>query len=411
MKSSARSDFASKQALQLLLLSIRRFHYKGHKTDAGALTFTSLFALVPLLTVTYAMLSMVPALQSSVVDLQQMMVANLMPASGENLLQYLQEFSQQARKLTLIGLVFLLITAFTMLRSIEMYFNKIWQLPSHRSGVQSFLLYWAVLSLGPVLLGAGLLINSYVASLSLWQSNWVPGIGLKWLNLILPYVASLCAFALLYWAVPNCQVKIKHAFIGGASVALCFELGKQLFAALTTAFPSYQLIYGAFAAVPLFLMWLYLSWILVLWGAECVHLMGNWRHYIQQSGADSDLARWQIRWRIIELLYNSQQQSAGLGIEKLLHLQNNEHNLDQELVYLTGQKILLEKDQQYFLIKDLAHIDLQDLIQDLAVNEWQQESLADTGSNISSREQEISQALLELSNTMQGALNKPVQPS
>jgi len=357
------------QVLPLFWMSIKRFQQKGHKTDAGALTFTSLFALVPLLTVTYSMLSMVPALQSSVGDLQNLLLQNLMPATGDNLMQYLNEFSQQARKLTVIGLVFLVITAFTMLRSIEVYFNKIWQLPDNRSGLQSFLLYWAVLSLGPVLLGAGLAVNSYVASLTLWQSDWVPSLGLKWLNVLLPYFASFIAFSLLYWAVPNCSVKVKHAFTGGAIVALCFEIAKRGFAEATTMFPSYQLIYGAFAAVPLFLLWVYVSWTLVLWGAECVHLMGSWRAYRSRKENNKVVPQWRARCQVIEQLH----QDVGQSMDQLhQHLPLAGAALEEAVEHLLQKQILLEKDHEYFLIRDYMTITLESLLADLPVQQWQE---------------------------------------
>lgn len=406
------------QIFPLFWTSIKRFQQKGHKTDAGALTFTSLFALVPLLTVTYSMLSMVPALQSSVGDLQSLLLQNLMPATGDNLMQYLNEFSQQARKLTVIGLVFLVITAFTMLRSIEVYFNKIWQLPDNRNGLQSFLLYWAVLSLGPVLLGAGLAVNSYVASLTMWQSDWVPSLGLKWLNLLLPYFASFIAFSLLYWAVPNCSVKVKHAFTGGAIVALCFEVAKRAFAEATTMFPSYQLIYGAFAAVPLFLLWVYVSWTLVLWGAECVHLMGSWRAYRSHKENNKALPQWRARCQVIEQLHQSQvavkdegshsdlHKSVGMSLDQLhQYLPLAGTALEEAVEHLLQQQILLEKDHHYFLIRDYLTITLESLLADLSVQQWQELE----GEFETNLERKVARSLCELQKAPQQSFAKTLQ--
>ena len=188
--------------IQLLIRAIQRFTLLEHKTHAAALTYTTLFALVPLLTVTYSVLSMIPSLQESRGDIEQLLMGNLVPASGDTLKGYLYQFSQQAQKLTLVGIVFLMITAFMMLRSIENTFNQVWQLKRGRKGVSSFLLYWAILSLGPLILSAGLAVSSYISSLGLWNEDWVPSSGTLALSIVIPYVSSFLAFTLIYWAVP-----------------------------------------------------------------------------------------------------------------------------------------------------------------------------------------------------------------
>lgn len=365
----------SYKGVALLIAAVKRFSALGHKTHAAALTYTTLFALVPLLTVTYAVLSMIPSLQESRGEIERLLMENLVPASGDALTGYLHQFSQQAQKLTVVGIILLVITAFMMLRSIENTFNQVWQLKQGRKGLSSFLLYWGILSLGPLMLSAGLAVSSYIASFSLWHEDWVPTSGMIALGLIIPYFSSFLAFTLIYWAVPNCNVPLRHAAIGGALVALFFEIGQEVFAEATTFFPSYQLIYGAFAAVPLFLMWLYISWLAILLGAEIVYLQGagDWLEKDELAKVDDALGL-----RILVLGYQQQAKGEGMSLSALKNtLQSqsvdkiNYRSLIKTLHYLVNLKLLIEQgDGQYFLIRDLNQYSLYDYLQHIAPKKW-----------------------------------------
>ncbi len=248
----------------------RRFVEDGCMQRASSLTYTTLFAVVPMMTVTYSMLSAVPSLQGVDEQIQKFLFENFVPSTGAAVEEYLHGFSRQARQLTAVGIAILVITAYLMLRSIEGALNAIWRVDSGRRGISGFLLYWAILSLGPLLLGLGFAMTSYIASLKL-ISDTTSFLGIDtWLFRLLPFLLSIAAFCLIYMAVPNRRVPFTHALIGGVFVALLFEVAKGLFALFISLSPSYQLIYGAFAAVPLFLIWIYLSWLIVLLGAELV---------------------------------------------------------------------------------------------------------------------------------------------
>jgi membrane protein len=361
--------------IALLIAAIKRFNSLGHTTDAAALTYTTLFALVPLLTVTYSVLSMIPSLQENRSDIEQLMLGNLVPSSGDALMEYLRQFSQQAQQLTAVGIVLLALTAFMMLRSIENTFNQVWQLKQGRKGLSSFLLYWAILSLGPLMLSAGLAFSSYIASFSLWKEDWVPTYGTLALGLFIPYITSFLAFTLIYWAVPNCNVPLKHAAIGGGVVALFFEIGQEIFAEATTFFPSYQLIYGAFAAVPLFLLWLYISWLVILLGAEIVYLLGAGRLNEEDESSSVDDA---LGLRLLSLLHVQQGKGEGLSLSdfKQSIMCNKATNigygsLRKTLTYLEELKLIIKKeDDQYFLIRDLSQYILYDYLQHIAPKKW-----------------------------------------
>lgn len=387
------SDIYRQSGMKLMVAAIQRFTLLGHKTHAAALTYTTLFALVPLLTVMYSVLSMIPALQESRGEIEDLLLGNLVPASGDALMGYLYQFSEQARKLTTIGIALLIVTAFLMLKSIENSFNQVWLLEKGRKGLSSFLLYWAILSLGPLMLSAGLAVSSYVSSLSLWKEGWVPGSGVLALGIIIPYITSFLVFTLIYWAVPNCKVLLKHAAVGGALVAFLFELGKIIFAEATTFFPSYQLIYGAFAAVPLFLLWLFVTWSVILFGAEIVFLLGDSAdsHSTEKSVIDDldqieqapSLFTFQeqgILLTLINILEQKQIKGEGINIKQLMSLINidnarqsidssntakeiTEDQLVSVLEKLMDQKILIKQpDGTYFLIRNLEKYSLSEFI-------------------------------------------------
>jgi len=252
-----------------------RYLFDRYVTDrcsenAAALTYMSLFALVPLLTVLYTMASAIPAFQGAEEQMQRLLFKHLVPSSSTNIEQYLSEFSQQAKNLTGPGVIFLLVTAILMLRNVEHAFNLIWRARENRSAISSFLLYWAVLTLAPITIGLALGLSTYFAAVT----HALESFNLFGANALLvqfvPLLLSTTGFSLVYAAVPNCRVPFRHALIGGLFAALAFHAARGLFTQLVVS-SNYTFIYGAFAAVPLFLLWIYLSWNIVLLGGILVH--------------------------------------------------------------------------------------------------------------------------------------------
>lgn len=293
-----------------------RYAWERFGTDqclraAEALTYLSLFAVVPLLTVIFAILSVIPIFSQMGGDVQAFVFSHFLPNSGQEIQTYLIQFSEQARKLTGLGIVFLIATAWTMLARIEKEFNAIWRTRGNRKGLSGFLRYWAILTLGPLFIGLAIGISTYLASLQLLfaQSDHL-GIH-KLLFVATPYVLTAAAFTLLFAAIPNCRVPLRHALIGGASSALCFEIAKYIFARVM-ANASYQLIYGTFAAIPLLLLWMYTSWVIVLAGAEFVHALTNYR------GRDSHLPNWVAALCVLEVLWHKHDDGTALRERELL---------------------------------------------------------------------------------------------
>ena len=246
------------------------------RQSASALTFVSLFALVPMLTVSYAILSLVPAFAALDQQIQDFLFRHFVPSTGAEVQQYLRGFAEQARRLTTVGTVILVLSAYVMLKTLETQFNHIWRVREHRHGLANFLIYWSVLSLGPLLLGAGLLVSTYLFSLSVFSDAPQTLRVKSWALEALPQLSTFATFTLMYRVVPNCHVPLRHAALGGALAALVFEAGKSLFGWIVGQ-GSYTLIYGTFAALPLFLMWIHLSWQILLGGAEFVYALSTYR--------------------------------------------------------------------------------------------------------------------------------------
>ncbi|NJN52854.1 MAG: YihY family inner membrane protein [Gammaproteobacteria bacterium] len=250
---------------------VRQFGEHGLTDSAASLTYTTLFAVVPLMTVSYTILSVMPDFEGVGTRFQDFLFRNFVPESGAVIQERLADFSNQARNLTVAGLAILVVSAFMLLVSIEKAFNNIWNVTEPRRGLQRFLVYWGVLTCGPPLVVGGILISSYLFSLPLLAQVDTFGARDTLLS-YLPILLSSVGFTVLYAAVPNCYVPLRFAFLGGLLTTGTFEAAKLLFA-WAVANSDMQLIYGTFAAVPLFLAWLYLVWVLVLSGAIVVRTL------------------------------------------------------------------------------------------------------------------------------------------
>lgn len=279
-----------------LWLMVQQYRAKSCQKSAASLTYVTLFATVPMLTVTYSMFSMIPAFQSLGDELQALLFQHFLPNSEQDLGKYLQDFSRQARQLTVFGFAVLLVSAYLMLKNIEQNFNAIWGVPRGRRGVANFLLYWAILSLGPLLLGAALAMSTYLTSFRLLVGAY-DSLGVFELVLqFAPWVLTWAAFTLLFVAVPNCKVPVRHALVGGFFTTLGFQGLKAAFGWIVSH-SSFTLVYGAFAALPLFLLWVNLIWSVVLGGAVFVHSINAHQIGLRDRNYPDLVASLLILWR------------------------------------------------------------------------------------------------------------------
>ena len=234
---------------------------------SGYLSYVTLLSMVPLLAVTFSAFSLFPVFQEWRGELEAFVFKNFVPTLGEAIQGYFVRFIENATKMTPVGLVILILLALLLIYSIDHTLNHIWRVRKNRRLIVSFSIYWVVLTLGPVLIGTSLLTTSYLLSLTGFEENTLLAVRKLFLEL-LPYLASFSSFLLLYLVVPNTSVHFWSALSGAMIAAILFELSKSAFALYFTHFPVYQAIYGALAIIPLLFIWVYVSWVVVLVGAQ-----------------------------------------------------------------------------------------------------------------------------------------------
>ncbi len=261
--------FAHHAWFMYLRLLVRHFMEDECLQKAASLTYTTLLSLIPFLTVVLVVFSSVPALSGVREQLQEMIYANLLPTSGEQVSGYMKSFAEKSSNLGIIGVAGLFITAIMTLTTIEHAFNKIWRVQNRGGGASSIMRYWAIITLGPIVLGVAFGASSAIQSLQFLNQR-IAGYGIDWgvWTYLISFALMAVGFILMYWFVPRAQVPFKNAAIAGIVIAVLFESLKAVFGTVMTNFTSYEAIYGAFAALPIFLMWLYLSWNLILLGVQ-----------------------------------------------------------------------------------------------------------------------------------------------
>ncbi|MFN3303548.1 MAG: YihY family inner membrane protein [Roseateles sp.] len=253
--------------LQTLHTFRQRFREERLGLTAGSLTFTTLISLVPLLTVMLAIFTAFPMFSSFQAALEQYFLKSLIPPNiAKPVLASLTQFAAKANRLGVVGLVVLGVTALALMLTIDRTLNAIWRVQRPRPMAQRVLVYWAALTLGPLLLGGSLTLTSYAISAGQGLLTKMPGNVATLLGGADIVLLGL-AMAGLFHYVPNTHVRWRHALLGGVFVSVGFTLAKSLLAWYVKQVPTYSTLYGAFATVPIFLIWIYLGWVIVLLGA------------------------------------------------------------------------------------------------------------------------------------------------
>jgi membrane protein len=285
---------------------------------ASSLTFTTTIALVPFITVALAVFTAFPMFAKFQDVLQKWLIVSLVPENiSRQVLGYLNQFAGQASKLGVAGLVALLVTALALVFTIDRTLNSIWRVRKPRPFAQRVLFYWSALTLGPVLLALSLSATSYAVSLSRGLvSSSMPG-GVSVLLNLLQYVLVATGMASMFRFVPNTHVRWGHAWIGGVFVSTGMELAKRGLTFYLSSVPTYSMVYGAFATLPILLIWIYVAWVIVLLGAALTA-------YLPSLLAGSTLRRLPHGWRFQLSLEAVQQlehartlDAKGLTLEQL----------------------------------------------------------------------------------------------
>ncbi|UJA02291.1 YihY family inner membrane protein [Acinetobacter johnsonii] len=348
--------FYEKTWFQFVLFVLRRFEADRCREQAGSLTYTTLFAVVPMLTVFLVIISSIKALEPARQQLQQLIYSNFLPKTTIAFDKALNAFTDKSSNLTIIGILFLFVTTVMMLTSIEKVFNRIWRVRETRGGIIGFMRYWTIISLGPILLGSAFVISSTMASLNVLSNNFagyeLNGAFVLWL---ISFCLTVLGFFILNWTIPNRSVPIKSALIAGLFSAVVFELLKNLFGFIMSNFTSYEVIYGAFAAIPIFLLWIFLSWNIVLIGVEISYALTAFTAHKEQKRHPVIMLL-----DLMELFYKKQQHGLSVSDDEALDvLGRDEIGRWPSYVLMLEQQNLVKRtdDNQYVLVRNLSQVD------------------------------------------------------
>ena len=263
--------------LAFLRYVLRRWGEDRCPQIAGSLAFTTLLALVPVFAIAVAMLSRAPFFEDLMVQVKIFLLLNLVPEiAGRIITVYMEEFARNAGRLTTLGLLILFATSVALMLTIDRSINAIWRTRRKRSVWVSILAYVALLTIGPVLIGLSVSITTYLMTLPARLPD-VAAPANAFLLQAVPTAVSTIAFFLIYRLVPHRPVPWAHAFAGAFVAAVMFEIAKEALAFYFARVPTYNVVYGTFAAVPIFLLWVYVSWLIVLFGAEMAAALDEWR--------------------------------------------------------------------------------------------------------------------------------------
>lgn len=337
----------------------QRFGHFGLNRVAASLTYTTLLALVPFFTITLIVIKAFPMFADLTSRFNELISSVLVPSGVDSVQQYLQEFAAKAGNLTAIGIVILAASAIMLMMTIEKTFNQIWQVSRPRPLMFRLLIYWCVLTLGPLAVGlASSMWNFVLKSANFTDQYPVLANILYLLASIAFYGLLLC---LLYRVVPYRYVPMRHALIGGMITALVFELVRRAFGFYVGHFNSYALIYGAFAAVPLFLLWIFCLWYVLLGGAVLTAGLSHWqdnafRRLTAKHGRFNDVVR------ILSLLCDAQNQGNTMRIQDFRqHVNLGYDAMGDVLDKLFDYGYVVKTDREWVLKMDAEHIHMGDL--------------------------------------------------
>ena len=357
--------------------AVRRFYADQGAQAAGALTYTSLLALVPLLAIAFAIFSAFPVFEAIQDRFEAMLFENLVPEVGLEVRSYIADFTQNTTNLTAVGVVALGVSAVLLLATIEATFNRIWRVQRSRPLVSRLLIFWTMLTLGPLLLAVSFTLTTdiFVAIQRLaWEGAGVMPIDLTgklgFFNRLFAALIQTGAFTVMFMLVPARQVRLRDALIGGAVSGIILELLKWGFRAYLTSFPTYQTIYGAMAVVPIFLIWLYLAWTIVLFGAVFAASFPEWWRSREPgvTAALSPALRLEAAVALMAVIAAKSRSGGTVDAEALADaLPLDARDSVVEALRLAGYIAATDEDN-YSLTRDLRHATVADLARDLKVS-------------------------------------------
>lgn len=255
------------QLQRLFRFAMQRLNEERLPQVAGSLTFTTVLSLVPVLTVALAIFSAFPLFATFKASLEAYMVNGMMPSGvAKTIISYLNQFASKSARLSAVGGVALIVTSVLTIATIEQAFNQIWRVRNTRPLLQRILVYWCIITLGPLLIGGSISLVSWLSSMVNLSVDGFPLIASTF-SFLAAILVGTVGLTLLYILVPNQRVDWRDAIWGGLLAAVIIEIAKRLFTSYIMQVPTYTVVYGALAVLPIFLMWVYIMWMLTLFGA------------------------------------------------------------------------------------------------------------------------------------------------
>jgi membrane protein len=351
------------------LFVFRRFNRDGGSSMAASLSYTSLLSLVPLLVIALAMLAAFPVFDSVRSEIEGWVFANFVPAVGDAVQAQVAAFVANAGRLSAAGIVGLGVTSIMLLVTIEGALNVVFRVARARSMISRLLVYWTVLTLGPLLIGGAFSVQTYLVAVSHWAG--ADGLGLNQrLAALLPTLLSIAAFTVLIAAVPNRRVRLADAVAGGTAAGLLFAALRWGFAIYVTSSQAYTTIYGAMAIIPIFLFWMFLSWAVVLIGAETAAALPEFRAGLVSGGGVSEERRLALSIEILGLLQaTSLARGQGMSRRDLLdRLAVGERPVLAVLQRLIRAGFVAPTTHRHYLLaRDLGAVTLWDVVSALGL--------------------------------------------
>jgi membrane protein len=314
---------AAANAGAFMLYSLRRFNTDGCFAASGALSYAALVSLVPLAVIALGTLSVLPVFSQFHDQILALVFKYFVPSIGEQAGWWFRAFANSAAQTTAIGVVGIAATGVLLLATVEDQLNLIWRVTAPRPWGQRVLAYWALITLGPLLLGLSLSLSTYFEiaarragfgqeAFQWLESGWLHGIARS-----IPALLEFSALTLLYWLIPNCAVRWRDAARGAVVATAAIEILKIGFAIYIGAMSYYQTVYGALSAIPIFLLWMYISWMAVLLGAEVAAALPLWRIDEQMGRSSAGGVRVGLSLALLAALSRAQRGGVALTTQAL----------------------------------------------------------------------------------------------
>ena len=364
---------ANPSVMELIRAVARHFVEDDCSSVAKALTYQTLFALVPTIALAYMVLTAFDAFQGLLQEFEAFVFSNIVPESVGVVQSYLAQFSEQAKQLSIPSAVILGASAIWMLFTVEQSFNTIWRVERARRGLQRLLTYWAILTLAPLLIAATLGVTTYILSLPLISDVSDSPITL-W---ALPVIFNCGMLTTAFCLIPNTKVLVKHALFGGLLASLLAEVAKWVFSSLIMAAP-FQVIYGAFATLPILLLWIYLSWAIVLVGAELTRTLAY--GVMPRSQGTSPLFRYLGTLLIVDECFDQGLGREGIRSALAERYEVSPEQITSDIAHLKSAGFVMEDaNRGVVLAKSLEQITLCSLMTSLNVPRPTDTLLSDPG--------------------------------